>query len=78
MPDPTSDADQLRFAQIMDRMFNGLVKNLPDYFLEQSGAKSRMGLRDKLVASSSIMSIIECCAYEAQCIEEEARRRVSP
>lgn len=79
MPDPTSDADQLRFAQIRDRMIQGLINNLPMAYIEGSGAKSRIGFRDKIAESPMLLTIIETCAYEAQCIEEEnARTKTSP
>lgn len=75
MPNPASDADQLRFAQLRDRMFDSLTKNLPSAFMESAGAQSRKGFRDKLMESDIIISIVECCAYEALCIEEESRGR---
>ena len=75
MPNPASDSDQLRFSQIRSRMLEGLAKNLPEYFLESSGAKDRDELVDKLRDSPLVVSIIDSCAYEAQCIEEERVRR---
>lgn len=74
MPDPKSDADQLRFAQIRGRMLDGLAKNLPQFFVESSGAKSREDFRDRLCSSDMILAIVDACAYEAQCIEEERSR----
>jgi hypothetical protein len=74
MPDPNSDADQLRFAQIRSLILDSLVKNLPEVFLEQSGAKSRKGLRDRLAESEFLVAVIEVCAFEALKIEEEARK----
>lgn len=75
MPNPNNDKDQHRFAQIRGRMLDGVAKNLPDYFVEASGAKDRADLRIKIMESESILNIIDCCAYEAQCIEEEEGRR---
>lgn len=74
MPSPLSDTDQLRFASIRSRMIESTAQNLPTPFMEQSGAKTRDELREKLAESKSIMAIIECCAYEALCIEEEKKR----
>lgn len=74
MPDPTNDRDQIRFAQIRGRMINSLVKNMPQTYVESSGAKDREEFREKLAESSIILSIVDCCAYEAQCIEEERAR----
>lgn len=74
MPNPGSDADQLRFAQIKGRMLAGLAEHLPPYMIEASGAKSRAELASKLASSDSILNIIEVCAYVAQTIEEERAR----
>lgn len=75
MPNPTSDTDQLRFAQIRSRMLDGLAENLPDYMVESSGAKDREDFVEKLCKSESIVRIIDVCAYVAQAIEEERSGR---
>lgn len=77
MPDPKNDTDQLRFAQIRSRMVEGIAKNCSKLFLEQTTAAARDDLAELLRQSPMIVEIIECCAYEAQCIEEErsGRRR---
>lgn len=76
MPNPKSDRDQIRFAQIRGRMVQGITKNCTDAFLKASNS-DRASLADKLAESAMIMEIIDCCAYEAQCIEESrpVRRR---
>ncbi len=71
MPDPKSDADQLRFAQIRSRMLDGLVKHLPKFFYASSGATTPEELRDRITASDTFLAILDTCAYEAQCMEEE-------
>lgn len=71
MPDPKSDKDQHRFIQIRERMLDGVAKNLNEVFMHPSGAKDRAQFRAKLMESGAILGIIECCAYEAQCMEEE-------
>lgn len=71
MPDPKSDADQLRFAQIRSRMLEGIAKNCSLAFLDHSAATSRSELALLLSQSPTIVELIDCCAYEAQCIEEE-------
>ncbi|MGD9726496.1 MAG: hypothetical protein AB7L09_02855 [Nitrospira sp.] len=73
MPNPRSDRDQHRFAVIVARMMKSVADNMPPHFVEISGAKTRDEFRAKLSESDSIMSIIECCAYEAQCMEEEIK-----
>lgn len=73
MPDPRKDADQHRFAQIRNRMLEGLARNLPEYFIESSGATDRDDLIDKICESAMIVNIIDACAYEAQCMEEESK-----
>ena len=78
MPNPKNDADQHRFAQIRSRMLDGLIKSLPDVFVESSGAKSREEFRDKLCNSTLILSIIDVCAYESQTMEEEMSRGRHP
>lgn len=74
MPDPLSDADQLRFAQIRGRMLDGLAEHLPSHMVEAAGVKTRTEFGDKLKESDSILSIVEVCAYVAQTIEEERAR----
>ena len=74
MPDPHSDKDQHRFAQIRSRMLDGLARNMPQVYVESSGAVSRSKFRDKLIESDMILTIIDACAYEAQCMEEERAR----
>ena len=74
MPNPNSDRDQHRFAQIRSRMLDGLVENLPEFMVTSSGAASREEFRDKLCESSTILAIIESCAYVSQSIEEEKSR----
>ena len=71
VPDPKSDADQLRFAQIRSRMLDNLVKHLPDYYIKIAGLGKRDDLRDKMAASDSIMCIIDSCVLTAQEIEGE-------
>lgn len=71
MPNPKSDADQLRFSQIRSRMMEGISKNCSSLFLDQTAASTREDLVELLIQSPMIVEIIECCAYEAQCIEEE-------
>jgi hypothetical protein len=55
-------------------MLECLVKNLPQVFLESSGANTRDEFRENLCESSFVVAIVEACAYEAQCIEEERTR----
>lgn len=74
MPDPTNDRDQLRFAQIKRRMVERLMENLPPFYIEELGVKSNKGLLEKLAESDFLMAVLESCAYEAQCIEEERAR----
>lgn len=73
MPNPLSDIDQLRFASIRSRMIESASQNLPALYMEQSGAKTRGELRERLISSASIMALIDCCAYEALCIEGERK-----
>jgi len=63
MPNPNSDANQLRFAQLRDRMLEGLAENCSEMFMARSGAKTRPELLLKLRESASIVEIVECCAY---------------
>jgi hypothetical protein len=74
MTNPPSDTDQLRFASIRSRMIDGTTKNLPEIYLEHSGASNRDELREKLIKSDSIMAIIDCCAFEALRMEGEGRK----
>lgn len=71
MPDPKSDRDQLRFAQIRERLLNGITKNMPSYYVEASDSQSRKGFREKLMESDLVLHLLECCAYEVLCMEEE-------
>ena len=76
MPDPRNDRDQHRFAQIVGRMLDGVAKNAPEYFIESSGVKTRDEFRHKLTESTMVQTIVECCAYEAQLIEEERSNQI--
>jgi hypothetical protein len=78
VPDPRSDADQHRFAQIVGRMLDGVAENIPDFYMKSSGAKDRSEYREKLGQSDAIRTIIECCAFVAQTIEEERARGKRP
>ena len=71
MPDPTSDSDQLRYAQIRSRMLDSLAENLPPDMVDASGAKTREAFKARLCESESVVRIIEVCAWVAQTIEEE-------
>jgi len=75
MPDPNNDADQLRFSQIRSRMLSGLVKHLPESFMESAGIKSRAKLLVALCESDHILSIVDTCAFVAQSLEEEKASR---
>jgi hypothetical protein len=74
MPDPSSDADQLRFAQIRGRMLDGLVEHLPSHMVEAAGVETRAEFGDKLKESDAILNIVEVCAFVAQTIEKERTR----
>ena len=74
MPDLRSDQDQHRFAQIKLRMLDSLAINAPSYLVSGAGVKTREEFRQKLDESPTILSIVECCAYEAQRMEEERAR----
>lgn len=74
MPNPSSDADQLRFAQIREHMLNSVAENIPEIYMTPSGAKTRADYRARLADSAAILAIIDCCAYEAQRMEERSRR----
>ena len=74
MPDPLSDRDQHRFAQIRSRMLEGLVLNLPRHMMESSGAKTHEEFKERLCESDAILAIIEVCAWVSQTIEEEKAR----
>lgn len=75
MPNPSSDADQLRFVAIRSRMIDAAAKNLPELYMKHSGANTREEFREKIIKSDSVMALIDCCAFEAQRMEEEGRGR---
>lgn len=73
MPDFKRDSDQLRFSQIRSRMLDTIASHCSQQFMQSAGVDTRAALRNKLMESPSVLELIECCAYAAQCIEEERK-----